>query len=300
MQASLDRFLRGRFVVYGVQIALICALVAVAAWVSDLSDQNEEEQATVTAVAGMLATACDAASFRDLQRQGLVEECRLARAGDIDEAIPEEKLPAPDAKPTDVEPDVVPDGPGRTSSSLSVADAQVQGAVDRWFSGHDLPLSGAYGGALRRSVADYLSKNPPRRGRPPSEDEISRAVTAALVADPPAPGENGEDGASGRGVTSAVIDGCDVVFTYTDGSTSRVGPLCGANGQNATPEQIAAAVADYCADGRCRGPQGEAGPAGPAGYPDSITLSDGQVCTDPDGDTRYDCAYQGPPEEPIS
>ena len=48
------------------------------------------------------------------------------------------------------------------------------------------------------------------------------------------------------------------------GATGATG-TSGTNGTNATPEQIFAAVTEYCADGRCRGPQGEQGIQGLAG-----------------------------------
>ena len=117
------------------------------------------------------------------------------------------------------------------------------------------------------------------------------------MANPP---KTGADGAPGRGIVTAALEGCDVRFSYTDGSTSSVGPLCGRDGTDAPPvtdDQVNAAVGRYCEANGCRGPQGERGEPGAAGYPESITLADGQECTDPDGDRRYTCTAGGAPAE---
>lgn len=53
------------------------------------------------------------------------------------------------------------------------------------------------------------------------------------------PGANGADGAAGpagRGVaTVAVIDGCTLAVTYTDGAAESFGPICGADGADGVP-----------------------------------------------------------------
>lgn len=56
---------------------------------------------------------------------------------------------------------------------------------------------------------------------------------------------------------------------YRDGIDGRsiVGPKGndGKDGQNATPEQIAQAVAEYCANGNCKGEKGNQGEPGASG-----------------------------------
>lgn len=140
---------------------------------------------------------------------------RLAEQG-------EPPVPVPTAG-TDGEVTVVPIPPTQEETADAVA---------AWFAGHDLSLASGYNEAMRDAVARYLSRNPPADGKPgkdadpPTDQQIADAVTTYLLAHPPA------DGADGRGVADSSLDGCDVVFTYTDGSTDRIGPICGKDGKD--------------------------------------------------------------------
>jgi hypothetical protein len=112
---------------------------------------------------------------------------------------------------------------------------QMDAAVADWFASHDLSLTPGYSEAMQDAVARHLTRNPPPAGKDgsgPTDQQIADAVAAYLIANPPADGVDGTNGADGRGVVSAVLDGCDVVFTYTNGDTDRVGPICGKDGTN--------------------------------------------------------------------
>lgn len=126
---------------------------------------------------------------------------------------------------------------------------------------------------VRQSVSDYLVANPPKPGRPPSDREIALATANYLDANPPAAGPagaDGSDGASGadgtagapgtpgvpgkdgRGVSSVALDGCALVFTYSDDTTTRVGPVCGPvgpKGDTGSPGVVEVTVGPDCAAG---------------------------------------------------
>lgn len=117
---------------------------------------------------------------------------------------------------------------------------QTEAAVADWFASHDLSLTSGYSDAMQDAVARHLTRNPPPPGKDgkdatgPTSQQIADAVAVYLIANPPAAGADGSNGADGRGVASANLDGCDVVFTYTNGDTDRVGPLCGKDGAAGT------------------------------------------------------------------
>lgn len=259
------------------QVGLIVALIVIAITVGKLVQERDRDSATTDAVAEILADACGAASIEDLRRQGLVAECRLAKAGELPDAIPTEILATPGA---DVEPteDVIPDKP-------TASQEQVQAAVRAYFDAHPIP-DADYETAIVGAVERYMNQNP-APSVPPDIDEVRAAVRTVLLANPPvdgttgAAGSDGEDGAPGRGVADASLDGCDVVFTFSDGTTDRIGPLCGPAGQPGAPptdDELAAAVAAYCAaNGECRGP---AGPPGVVAVEDSCQPGDGRLVTD--------------------
>lgn len=258
---------------------LVVAYLSLTHTVGGYRTDARKDHGTVRVVGSMLAEACGAASMRDLRQENLVRECRLARQGKIEQAVPDRALPAVGESPT---PDTLPDTPGETiGRALGVHNGQVDAAVARWFRFHDLTLSKGYQRTLQGAVAASLAKNPPERGkagRPPTDAEIAAAVNAALLADPP------KDGVNGRGVSSAALDGCDIVFTYTDGTTDRIGPVCGPAGPKGDP-----------GDPGSPGQTGPQGPKGDPGYPVSFTTADGQTCTDDDGDHRYECTQGVPP-----
>lgn len=261
-----------------VQVAIVAALIFTVWSIRGLESDRDDDRARTETVEGVLAGACGAASFRELRSQGLVEECRLAQTGDLGEAVPEADLEDP---PDDG--DVLPDAGDTDPSDVlppSNTNGLVKAAVFEYLDENPLPVTPGYENAIGRSVAAYLTENPPEPGRPPNPGEIRSAVRDALLANPP---EDGADGLPGIGVVATTLDGCDVVFSYTDGSTERVGPLCGPAGASADPpsdEQIAAQVAAYCAaNGDCRGPSGV------------VTVADD--CNPPDGEvlTNVDPEY---------
>jgi hypothetical protein len=262
-------------------LVLIVVAVLSGTRIGGLVDDNEDAESENAAVQSILATACGAASFEDLQKQGLVEECRLAQAGELADAIPDDAA-SPGDDPSQVDPDVIDDDPNGTPADITPPSApggpsyaQVSAAVDDYFARKGIPVTPAYERAIRRATTTYIAAHPPKDGRPPTTREITRAVRDVLLANPPA------DGSDGRSVASASIDGCFVVFTYSDGTTDRVGPLCGPQGEPAPPPsdaQVAAQVAAYCdANGECRGPAGEPGVVQTS---DSCQPSQGEFVTD--------------------
>lgn len=117
---------------------------------------------------------------------------------------------------------------------------------------------------VEAAVADYCAGN---RCKP----TVSRSQVAAAVADYCA-------GGACRARTGARTDGAD----GTDGTDGQDGTdgKDGAPGPGPTAEQIASAVADYCADGRCSEP-GKDGKDGADGKDATITPS-GMDC--PEGE----------------
>lgn len=285
------------------QVALVTLLVLTFLSLTNLTEEKRQQEATTEVVGALAAETCQVAPMSELRRRGLVAECRLARAGKIADAVPDDALPADgEAADQPVVADVVPDDEDVDVSppSTSAVDGAISRAVDRWFLTNDLRLTAGYEESLRTAVARSLQADPPPRGQRgqrgpgPTDRQVATAVTAALIANPPAPGADGSDGATGaagqpgRGIVDASLVECAVVFTYTDGTSTSIGPVCGADGAQGpegpppSAQAISAGVADYCAvnDG-CRG------------YPIAFTTADGQECTDPDGDRRYDCEYPG-------
>lgn len=274
IRGSLTRLRSHRAVRGTVQGLVVVSLIAAGYFASDriggLEEDNVEEQSTSTAISAILAQSCGAASFKELREQGLVEECRLAQEGALADAIPDDALPEPDAEPTDINPDVVADDEDSTPGDVQPpTTGEIAAAVDEWFADNPLSTTPGYNRAIQRSVAGFLTANPPEPGRPPTQGEIRSAVRAALIANPP------EDGTDGRGVASVAVDGCDIIFGYSDGTTDRVGPVCG---PAPSDERVAQAVVAYCAaNGECRGP---AGPAGVVRTEDNCQPPDGEFVTD--------------------
>jgi len=164
----------------------------------------------------------------ELQRQAAeitALEAGLDEANSRLEAEGEQPVPVPSVD-SEGTVDVIPIPPTPEQTSAAVAD---------WFAAHDLSLTPGYSEAMQDAVARYLTRNPPPAGKDgsgPTDQQIADAAAAYLIANPPADGTDGTNGADGRGVVSAVLDGCDVVFTYTNGDTDRVGPICGKDGTN--------------------------------------------------------------------
>lgn len=229
--------------------------------------------AAVQSIESILADVCDSVPDARLEDNGVNRECTLAEAGNIEDRLP-----------------VVE--PGAPAAGVSVG--QVEGVVDAYLRRYLADLPAAYTADLREQVIAYLQAHPGAPGEPGKRGragrvtsrQVAAAAAAYLRVNPPPAGKPGARGVAGISVTGSVLDGCDVVFTYSDGHTSRVGPICGPTGPTGatgatgdpgrppTPEEVAAAVDSYCAnrpDGDCVGPAGPAGatgatgPAGPAG-----------------------------------
>lgn len=292
-----------RYVIAVAQVAIVACLliiyVSVRGLEGDAVDDRaaaETDRAKTETVANILASTCGVASFRELRAQGLVEECRLAQSGELPDEIPEADLRNP-AEAVDVLPDdenatpadVLPVGDGSPATT-----AQVTAAVITYLDRNPLPSTPGYDRAIRRAVNGYMMLNPPPVGQFPTTQDVQDAVRTAILANPPTDGTPGADGVA---VADATIAGCDVVFTFSDGSTATVGPLCGPQGEPGPPPSTADLVAafdTYCtANGECRGASGPSGPAGPTGVVtvlDECTPEAGQFITDVtptyDPDTR--------------
>jgi hypothetical protein len=102
-----------------------------------------------------------------------------------------------------------------------------------------------------------------RDGRPPTAEEIGQAV-AAYCAD----GRCNGDDVTPEQVAAAVATYCNSrgECRGTPGADGDDGET-GQQGPPPSAEQVADAVAAYCADGRCRGEQGERGEKGDQGEP---------------------------------
>jgi hypothetical protein len=175
----------------------------------------------------ILADVCKAAPARNLKQAGREQECDKAKAGNIEEVVPV------------VEPQT------RTQTSRQ----QIEQVVDAYLDNRLRELPGQYRDDLRRAVVDYLRANPPRNGRDGKDGKTGPAPTAAQIAPlvasyvaahPPPAGKDGQDGADGAdgetgpagvSVTGAALEGCDLVFTFSNETEVRVGPICGAKGE---------------------------------------------------------------------
>lgn len=241
----------------------------------------------------ILSDVCKAATAKRLQAAGRDRECQLAQQGKIDEVVPV------------VTPQIQVE---------RVSTKDIEKVVDAYLADYLTDLPAQYRADLRREVVTYLTENPPKPGKDgkpgpaPTPVAIAATVASYLTAHPPVPGKDGQDGTpgpSGVSVTGAALDGCDVVFSLSNDTSVRVGPICGPKGEKGdgpTADQLRAAFDAYCADqpgGTCSGKDGT---PGTPGYPTGWRESDGSVCTDPDGDRFYACeappASTPPPSEP--
>jgi hypothetical protein len=226
---------------------------------------------------GILADVCKAVSDKQLRAIKRERECSLAEKGQIDKVVPI------------VTPQV---------TVQRVSQQDIEKVVDAYLADYLTDLPAKYRDALRTEVVVYLTENPPKPGKDgkpgpaPTPAAIGAAVATYLTQNPPVPGK---DGANGVSVASAALDGCDVVFTLSNDTSVRVGPICGPKGEKgdgATAEELRAAFDAYCSDqpgGTCKGT------AASPGYPTGWRQTDGSVCTDPDGDHFYTCEQPPPP-----
>jgi hypothetical protein len=140
-----------------------------------------------------------------------------------------------------------------------------------------LPL--AESAAIREQVNNYFADNPQKQ--PPTVAEVTEIVAGIYAADPPADGEDGKDGrnATASQVAAAVAD-------YCANETCR-----GPQGPGPSDEQVAAAVADYCAaHNDC---QGQPGADGEDGEPGPICREGRELRTDVIATTEDGTTYRG-------
>jgi hypothetical protein len=276
---------------------LVVVILVVSAWLGGRqTDTIRAERDTATGAAEtnassvdtvgnkILPDVCKAATAKRLQAIGRLDECELATQGKIDEVVP-----------------VVTPSPAQVEQ---VSEKDIERVVDAYLADYLTDLPAKYRADLRAEVVSYLTRNPPKAGQdgkpgpPPSPAAIAAAVASYLTAHPPVPGKDGTAGADGVSVTGAALDGCDLVFSLSDDTSVRVGPICGPKGEKGdgpTAAELRAAFDAYCADqpgGTCKGTEGT------PGYPTGWRQADGSVCTDPDGDRFYTCEAPPPPSTP--
>jgi hypothetical protein len=132
------------------------------------------------------------------------------------------------------------------------SQAQVQGWVEEWLEKHP-PRDGedVTPGMVARAVAEHMEGN--------GQEQIAAVARAYLASNPEAfRGEDGEDGA---------------------------------DGQNATDDQVATAVAAFCAERNgCAGPQGERGGDGPQGQ----GVIDAQPIRNGEGQCEWVVTFEDP------
>lgn len=190
--------------------------------------------------------------------------------------------------------------PASVPSTDRITSEDIEVAVADYFQRFPIRVPQVSTSAIQSAVAEFLTANPPAPGRPPTDREVADQVVSYLTANPPRSGRDGQDGAvgpagqagvegkDGRGVASAALDGCELVLTYTDGASRRLGPICGADGAKGDP-----------------GPAGPAGPPGEPGGPGrGVTAvscdaaTEAFVVTYTDGTTQAvegsDCVAGGP------
>lgn len=228
----------------------------------------------------IIADVCKAAPDKNIKATGREEECKAAEAGKIEDIVPV------------IEP---------VQIVQEVSQRDIERAVDDYMREYLTTLPAQYREMMRAAVVEYFKLNPPpagKDGKPgpgPTTEVVAAVVIDYLQKNPPKPGADGKAGPAGVSVASVTLDSCDLVFTYSDQTTARVGPVCGAKGADGpapTADELRKAFDGYCADrpgGTCQGA------AGPAGYPTGWREADGSVCTDPDGDRFYTCEAPPPP-----
>lgn len=194
---------------------------------------------SVDRVEEILADVCKAAPAKNVDQSGRERECQLARAGKIEETVPVVQAPI----------------------SRAVSRAQIEQVVDSYLDNRLRELPNQYRSDLRASVVAYLRANPPKNGAngkpgpPPSAQQIAAVVAAYVAAHPPPAGKDGERGKDGEqgaqgekgtdgvSVTGTALDGCDLVFSFSNDTTVRVGPVCGPAGPEGKPGEPGRGVA---------------------------------------------------------
>lgn len=209
-------------------LVLITALVVTAfvtgRQVDSLTADVQTNKDSVGKVEEILADVCKVAPDPSLVKAGRAAECKLAEQGKIEETVPV------------VTPKV---------RYQQVSRAQIEDVVDSYLDNRLRELPEQYRTELRASVVNYLRANPPKNGKdgksapPPTAAQIAPVVAAYVSANPPPAGKDGKPGADGTpgtdgddgvSVTGAALDGCDLVFSFSNDTTVRVGPICGPAG----------------------------------------------------------------------
>jgi hypothetical protein len=160
----------------------------------------------------------------DQQSQAAVAAERLAGQVRAFGATPVVQPPAPIAGPTGAAGKTGPAGPGPTQQ-------QIDDAVAGYFAEHPPGPTPAEVGA---QVAAFLTLHPPKQGAPPTPTQIATAASDYIAAHAQQfTGPTGQNGSDGQ------------------------------PGQNATDDQVAAAVAAYCSShNQCQGSSGGTGAQG--------------------------------------
>lgn len=277
------------------QVVIILLLIFAAYGATRLTDDLTREEATGQNVETILAYVCSIADAEEIERQGLLEECKEAQQGNLRDRLPSDDL-AGDPKAVE-EPDQLPDDDAEPSDLLppsalaNVSTAEIRAQVDAWFRDNPISATPEYTSTIRSATAAYLRANDPS----PTEEQIADAVRTVILANPPA---DGADGAAGRGVASSSLDGCAIVFTYSDGTTERVAPVCG---KDPTQEQVNAGVRAYCEANPdvCQGPAGPPGPTCPSGSQvQTVTVETGDSPTSSDTRQIVACVPNSPAPDP--
>lgn len=288
--------------VHALSVTAIVLVVAVAVWstlaLAGVTSRQDRTEANLAASRDALAAQERAASVRAAQRNALAQDVQELRA----QVLRCKDLPAdapgcgtPVAPPPSVTVRSITGPPGPAGAGGLPGVAGVPGTVGGrgpvgapGVPGTPGPAGGrgdagqagaaVTGEQVAAAVADYCGLG--RCAAPPSPLVVQGAV-ATYCADGRCDGDPGDPGRDGQAGDP------------------------GAPGPGPTAEQVAAAVADYCAvDGRCQGPPGDPGPAGPAGPPgaDSAVPGPQGAPGDPgapgaDGRGITAIACDGPPVE---
>lgn len=127
-------------------------------------------------------------------------------------------------------------------------------------------------------VDDWLDAHPPKDGKNATPEMVARAVAEHMAG-------NGQD---------QIVK---VAQAYLAANAERFRGPAGADGQdgqpgaNASDDQVATAVATFCAEhGQCQGPQGETGGRGPQGQ----GVIDAQPIRNGDGQCEWVVTFENP------
>lgn len=186
-------------------------------------------------------------------------------SGEVNTSIQQTQKLIDQVEALGAQPVVSPADVPTPAPAAAASDGQVRAAVADYFRRFPIPqvTDAQVKAQVQQQVVAYLEANQPRPGRAPTTGEIARAVAGYLQRHPPPAGPKGETGAAGLSYTDVELDGCQLVFTRSDGQSSRVGPVCGDKGDP--------------------GPKGDTGVDGPPGPPGVVQVVTDASCTTGDG-----------------